>query len=183
MSTGRKELHLLLIYCRQNFQTIICLFFFEKFIRKTGVLSTGAESKTSNEERAFDSEEIVGRLFLRVLFSPCDDAATSAWGEWKPRRGESTQSQASRFLHHMPVLWCLLRPRTYYLYGRRARGSISLVLLSSIPFPGRTPYLFLSRLGYYMNVPSSHLQHYSPTFTRSLTPRPLPPFSFGRLLG
>jgi hypothetical protein len=38
-------------------------------LNKNGVLSTGAESKSSNEERAFDSDKIVGRSFCEY-FSP-----------------------------------------------------------------------------------------------------------------
>ncbi len=71
-------------------------------IKKNDVLSTGAESKSSNEERAFDSDEIVGRFFCEYLSPPCDDAATSASGEWKPGRGEST--------NHKPRVFCTTCP-------------------------------------------------------------------------
>jgi hypothetical protein len=176
-------LHLLLFYCRENFQTIICLIFFWKFYnKKTGVLSTVAESKNKQRGTSIWFWRNSRGIFFCEYFSPL---ATTTLRHQLGANGNpgAVNPQITSLAFFAPRARSLVSTQATYLlpiWPPRAGFDLSLVLLSSILFPGRTPYLFLSRLGYYMNVPSSQIQYHSPTFTPSLIPALLRPFSFCR---
>jgi hypothetical protein len=73
---------------------------------------------------------------LRVLFSPCDDdAATSAWGEWKPRRGESTNHKPRVFCTTCPFsgVYTGHVPTTYMAAARGVRSLSRSLEFHSVP--------------------------------------------------